>query len=331
MAPDLINSLDAKELVSLGRKIQQYQEDRKLNDSALLRKFSGLGSTKTFNRIVHNELTELDLERQLANYRAVWALIESIGDEKTTSEELYDDLSPVRHLQKAVLDAMRVTGNNRLVLMEGDTGTGKTSARKLLIEKYGQRLLWVEATEVWRDNPGALLATILHALGVKDVPLNATDRLGRVIHRLTETRICLIIDEGHHLGPRCLNTLKTLVNQTPGEFVILAMPTLWKRLERDAYEEVRQLVGNRLAERIKLDGLRETDVAKFINRRVPGMTHEQAMLKQAIRLILDRAPRYGNMAFVRDVCERVAEQTEGTSGPTLETWSSAIAAEAASR
>ena len=329
MAPDLINSHDAKELVSLARKIQQYQEEKKLNDSALLRKFPGLGSTKTFNRIVNNELAELDLERQLANYRSVWALIESLGDEETRNEELYDDLSPVRHLQRAFLETMRSTGNNRLVVMEGDTGTGKSSARRLLIEKYGQRLLWIEATSVWKDNSSALLSTVLHALGVKDIPLNSTDRLARLIARLTESRICLIIDEGHHLGLNCLNTLKTLINQTPGEFMLLVMPTLWKRLERDAYEEVRQLVGNRLAERIKLDGLRETDVAKFINRRVDRV--DPATLKQAIRMILDRASRYGNMAFVRDVCERVAEQCEGTTGPTLNIWSSAIAAEAASR
>jgi len=278
---------------------------------------------------VNNELAELDLERQLANYRSVWALIESLGDEETRNEELYDDLSPVRHLQRAFLETMRSTGNNRLVVMEGDTGTGKSSARRLLIEKYGQRLLWIEATGVWKDNSSALLSTVLHALGVKDIPLNSTDRLARLIARLTESRICLIIDEGHHLGPNCLNTLKTLINQTPGEFMLLVMPTLWKRLERDAYEEVRQLVGNRLAERIKLDGLRETDVSKFINRRVASV--DPATLKQAIRMILDRAARYGNMAFVRDVCERVAEQCEGTAGPTLDIWSSAIAAEAASR
>lgn len=329
MAPDLINSLDARELVSLGRKIREYQEAKGLSDSAMLRKFSGLGSTKTYGRVVNNDLAELDLERQLQNYRSVWALIESLGDDEQKTEELYDDLSPAVHLRRAVLEAMKVTGNNRLILMEGDTGTGKTSARKLLIEKYGQRLLWVEATEVWRDNPGALLSAVLLALGKKDIPLNANDRLYRVVDHLKETRICLILDEGHHLGPRCLNTLKTLVNQTPGEFVILAMPTLWKRLERDAYEEVRQLVGNRLAERIKLDGLRETDVAKFISRRVKDA--DPAITKQVIRLILDRATRYGNMAFVRDVVERVVTLSEGTSGPCMETWTSAIAQEVASR
>jgi type II secretory pathway predicted ATPase ExeA len=329
MAPDLINSHDAKELVSLARKIQQYQESKDVNDSALLRKFSGLGSTKTFNRILNNDLEELDLERQLANYRAVWAIIESLGDEETRNEELYDDLSPVLHLKRALLETMRSTGNNRLVVMEGDTGTGKSSARRLLIEKYGQRLLWIEATSVWKDNSSALLSTILHAKGTKQIPQNSTDRLALVISKFNETRICLIIDEGHHLGPNCLNTLKTLINQTQGEFILLVMPTLWKRMEQGAYEEVRQLVGNRLAERIKLDGLRETDVAKFINRRVANV--DPATLKQAIRMILDRAARYGNMAFVRDVCERVAEQCEGTSGPSLDIWSSAIAEEVKSR
>jgi len=329
MAPDLINSHDAKELVSLGRKIQQYQESKSLNDSALLRKFTGLGSTKTYSRVINNDLEELDLERQLANYRAVWALIESMADATTEEQDLYDDLTPVVHLKRVFLGLIRVVGNDRFVLMEGDTGTGKSASRQLLMEKYGQRILWIEATDVWRDNMGAFLSEILKSLGVKNIPMNSADRLNKVVEKLTESRICLVIDEGHHLGPHCLNTIKTLINKTPGEFILLSMPTLWKRIEMAAYEEARQLTGNRLFERIKLDGIRESDVAKIIQRRVPD--NDPANLKQVIRLLMDKAVQRGNLKFIEKVIKKVIEQCEGTSGPSLDTWTSAIATTITSR
>ena len=44
-----------------------------------------------------------------------------------------------------------------------------------------------------------------------------------------------MIDEAHHLGPHCLNTVKTLVNTTPGEFILVAIPTLWNKLQAHAY------------------------------------------------------------------------------------------------
>lgn len=320
MAPNLLASRDAAELRELGQNIRGWQTERGLSDTAMVKRFGGLGSTKTYTRVFNGDLAELDLDRQLNNYRAVWALIEGVDGAEECGEELYDDLSPVVQLKRAVFDVFRQTGNARFVLMEGDTGLGKSKARHLLIEKYGQRLLWVEATEVWNDSPGAFLAAVMSALGIREVPQMAVDRLNRVLDRLKESRTCLIVDELHHAGPRILNTLKTILNQSPGEVVGLAMPTLWRRIEREAYEEVRQLTGNRLAERIKLS-LRESDVAKIITRRVPGA---EDTVKEATRMLMDRAPRYGNLAFIAAVCARVAELSEGNAGPDMEAWGAAI-------
>ena len=279
MAPELLNKLDADECTALAVRVRDYQTSRSLTFAALQKKLPGIGSDRTFNRILNGDFSQLDLEQQLANYRAVVALIESLGDTKEVTEPLYDDLTPVVALRKALIEAMREGGNARLVLLEGDTGMGKTSARKVLLEKFGQRLLWIESTVAWNDSPMAMLGSVLLAMGVKNPPLNIMWRLNEVTERLNAQRIALIIEEAHHLGPKCLNLCKTLINATPGEFVLLALPTLWRRLERDAYEEVRQLTGNRLAERIKLPGLRESDVKKFLTRRIPGMADPTPVLE----------------------------------------------------
>jgi len=328
MAPELLNTIDARELNALGKQIRDFQTAKGWSDNAMVKKFAGLGSTKTYSRIINADLAELDLEKQLTNYRAVWAVIESIGNDDDTAEELCADLTAVRQLQKAVLEVFKQSGLARFILVEGDTGTGKSSAKKILIEKYGQRILWIEATDVWNDNPNAFLGELLRALGEKNIPTLATDRQRKVIEILGGTRVCIFIDEFHHFGPRCLNTVKTLINQTMCEFVGLAMPTLMKRVAREAYEECRQLTGNRLAERITLE-VRESDLVKIIVKRIPAAAGSD--MKQVIRMLTDRAAKYGNLAFVRDVCSRVQELAEGTAGPDIECWSTAISQEVASR
>ncbi len=136
--------------------------------------------------------------------------------------------------------------------------------------------------------------------------------------------MALAIDEAHHLGPICLNTCKTLINQTPTEIVLLALPTLWRRLERAAYEEVKQLLGNRLAERIKVAGLREADVRRILHKRakVDDPRAPAALLKEATTR--------GNLAFVSAVCARIAS-AERDEAPTYEDVTAAIAAEIARR
>jgi type II secretory pathway predicted ATPase ExeA len=323
-----LNAREADELVALARQVRSWQEGRNLSDNELLRRYPGLGSTKTFTRILRGDLAELDIERWATDYRAVWTVIESLTGRERDEEELYEDLSTVVALRRALGDIFECRSIRRVILVEGDSGLGKSSALTFMQRKWGQRLLIVEATEVWGDNPNALLGAILDALGVRDQAMSREGRLRQVVARLRQARTALAIDEAHHLGPHCLNTCKTLVNQTPGEVVLLALPTLWRRLERAAYEEVKQLLGNRLAERIKLGALREADVKKLLSRR---LGHDEArsaaaVLKEA-QSREEGKPR-GNLSFVAAVCERVLEQdTAGTHEVVL----AAIAAELARR
>ena len=303
MAPELLNTIDAKELKGLAQRVREYQEGKKLSDNGLYRKFPGIGSTTTYKRILDGKLEELDLERQLSQYRAVVALIESIRDEDD-EEELFEDLLPALEIKRSFLETSGRSSNDRFIVVEGDTGSGKTGAGKLLVRKYGSRFLYLEACDVWGDKPGCLMAAILVAMGIRNVPINLYDRQEMVVARLNESRICVIIDEAHHLGPHCLNTIKTLINRTPGEFIALAMRTLWGRLERDNYQEVKQLTGNRLSERIKLS-LREGDVKKLLDRRLEGLDSDT---KQAVVALMKFAPMHGNLAFVRNVIRRAREQ-----------------------
>lgn len=316
-----------RELAALAGAIHDYQLRREYSDSEMLRRFPGLGSTKTYKRILADDMAELDLDNQLANYRSAWALIESIGEDDAKAEDIYDDLYPVVQLRRVLLETMREAGTARVVLVQGHPGSGKSFAARAMMTRYGQRMLYIEASDLWGDNPLALLGAVLRAMGVRDLQQGGEWRLEAVVERLRATRRCVFVDEAHHLGPRCLNTVKTLVNQTPGEFVLMTLPTLWAKLERAAYEEARQLTTNRLAERIRLEGVREADVRRILERRLPSIN---GSLAQAARLLTEKARTQGNYAFVRDVARRVEKLCDGGE-ITQEMVAAAVAAETESR
>jgi len=328
MAPDVFSAMEGDELQAIARKVREYQTARNLSDSALLKKFGGLGSTKTYKRILAGDLAELDLEKQLNSYRAVEALIESLGNANENCEELYDDLYPVIELRRVFIETAGENGLARLIILQGPTGSGKSSARKVLLEKFGQRLVLVEASVAWNDSPMGMLGAILKALGKKEAPYNQVERLQMTTDLMSESRRALVIEEAHHMGPRLLNLTKTLINNTPGEFILVTIDTLWKKLESAAYEEARQLTGNRLAERVLLDSrLMESDVSKILSRRVK---FANGAFPMALKIVMDKAANYGRFAFVRDVCSRVNERADGEL-VTLELFAQAVNEEVKSR
>ncbi len=328
MAPELLTTMEANELREKALAVKDYQEAKGLSFSQLRKKFPDIGSDRTFGKILKGELADLDLENQLSKYRSVFALIESIGDDDDHEEQLYDDLWPVVQLRRVFIETMRESGNGRAIFLIGPSGSGKTCARKILLEKYGSRLLKIEASAAWNGSPMAFLGAILIAFGEQNLPMVLVERLNKVIDKLRESRRCLVVEEAHHLGRVNLNVEVTIINQTDGEIINIAIDTLWKKLESAAFEECRQLTGNRLAEVIRLGrDVRESDARKLLERRVNWANGD---CKQALRLVLDKAANFGRLAFVRDVCKRVNTMADGE--PVgIELFTSAVTEEVASR
>ena len=285
------------DLQAVAARIWDWQQARGWTTTRMIREFPDLGSDKTYGSIRAGRLDDLDTDAWHTRYLAVLCLVED-RTETDDAGDVYDDLSAPRAVRRAMVDLFSSGGNARVLVLLGPSGIGKTTALRTVAERYGRRVAWVEACDVWRDNAGALLGAVIAALGTVP-PVGATARLEACVALLQATRRCVVVDEAHHLGPHCLGAVKALVNQTPGEIVLSAIPTLWKRLETSAYEEARQVTTNRLAERIVLE-LTEADCARYFVRAVPGATDKTA--KQAARIIVPMAARLGNFAFVRDVC-----------------------------
>jgi DNA transposition AAA+ family ATPase len=295
------------ELQQAARDIRAWQLSKDLSDVQMLKKFPGLGSTKTYTRLLAADVEDLDTERWLIELRQVQALIEALADASTDDEPLYDDLSTCARLRVSALEAMKERGNNRLIITLGPPGSGKTSAAIALAGKYGSRIVLAEADETWKSANNAL-GGLLRAVGVKDLPASAADRLARLIERLREGERCLIIDEAHHMGVPAFNLVKTLLNQTGCQVILLALPVLFRRLEMAAWEEVRQLTQNRLLERIRLDQVQPHDAEKFLARRLAWSNGE---IKKAVAAIKEPMARHGQFAFLKLACRRARRDAGG--------------------
>lgn len=309
------------ELLKIAQAIRERQRATGASDNAWVRKYPGLGSTKTYAKLIAGDTASLDPDRWIVDYRAVESLLDALeGGEQ--EEPLYDDLTPVVALRAALSGAMREESNRRLVLVVGEPGMGKTTAARMVAGRYGARVILAEADELWKESPAAMLGGLLRALGVREFPASGEARKVLLLERLRTTRTCLVIDEAHHLGPRTLNLVKTILNQTPGEIVFLCLPTLWRNLATQAYHEARQLTANRLYERIALDGVSKADAARFIERRVPGIDGAAA---QAGELARQDSNNRGGLAWIAAVCGQVRRLSGGEGGCDVETFARGLA------
>jgi Cdc6-like AAA superfamily ATPase len=298
------------ELVQLAQNIRAWQEGTRprLSDEAILRTYPGLGSTKTFRRLREGDTEGLVADNHLPKYRGVWAAIEAASG-ANGEEEIYEDLTTTMECSYAVAGVIPQRGRTRLVLLEGPTGSGKTVALLVVARKYAGQVAIVEAHEGWQSLTTAL-GDILEALGVKhdDLPKSKSERLTQVIALLRAGRRVIGIDEGHHCTAPVLNAIKTIMNQTDSVFIIAAIETLWRKLTVRSWEEARQLIHNRLYERVKLAVPPTDDVVRFITARVPLIAPGD--WRHAAAKIAAMSEHIGRWAFVRRVADRLKAQPD---------------------
>lgn len=314
-----------EELVQLASNIRAYQErtSPRLSDEAMVKRFPGLGSTKTYRRIHKGDTSSLDLDKQLTFYRGVWRQIE-----ETTGadgrEEIYPDLTPAFEVQMAAAGLLGQRGNERIVIVEGPTGAGKSKSLDLLASTYPGQSVRLEATEAW-SSANVMLGDVLIGLGCykdteddrKRMPAGVGGRLREVIAELNKARRMLLIDEGHHMVAAGLNLLKSITNQTESLIVLACIDTLWGKLAAKSWREASQLIFNRLYERVRLAPPSAEDVEMFLERRVASLNGGD--WKKACGKLAACAANAGSFAFLRRVAAKSnAMSHEPTAGDLLE-------------
>lgn len=321
------NTNEEMQLKAVAEEIRDYQLKHGLSAAALCKEFAGVGSSKTYKRILDGDFEQMDVDRQLHNYREAAVLVEMRDASGQDEEKDYDDLKHVNSARLAIMDALKEKGNNRLVIIGGASGMGKSTLLRLLMKRWPNISILAEANDIWMSSQPTMLADLLTAvnpiergalsggetgLGAAEVviPYTTGARKQKLFKALEKRKIILWIDEGHHMGVQGLNLVKSLINQTPIVVVVLTIPTLFRRLETAAYEEARQLTKNRMCERVTLSAPQADEVLTFMDRR--GVTFTDGKVGESCaKLLATRSANYGNWNFVNMVSRKARRLAAG--------------------
>lgn len=215
--------------------------------------------------------------------------------------------------QRLVVDAVSLAqlkplnDPERLVVFLADTGGGKTAlARHLRIAFDG---ILVDARESWRTSYYAALRDIGTAAGAvsKKLDMGAYSAERALVDRLTTNRRLLIIDEGEAFGPRTINLIKLILNQTPTVVVILAIPELYHRWSQAAWIESQQLI-RRCEAIVEAGPVLAEDVAEFLAGDGFQFSGPPELHHAEIAAAANRFGRYSMVRRVRaELCLLVAE------------------------
>lgn len=304
--PDITNTDAAQqELREIALTLREHAEAEDISIKELIRVYPALGSDKTLGVICKGDFSELKAENWLDAYRSVLDAMSDSGE----SDPLYEDLSTTKEVRRQITRLKLSRTNAKLVIIEGFTGSGKTSAARIITSKYNgmaatRQVFTIEASAGWGDRPNAMLTAMLKALGRGDGGRSQAARLDKLCEVLAERPVMFVIDEVHDFGVRCLRVVKTILSTTPTKIILLAHPRLFKNLERENWDDLSQLTGNRLLARIHLGTLTVEDTETLLQRRLPapGLNGE---LKEAAEVVAHAALNNGNLAFVREVVVRL--------------------------
>lgn len=305
-----------EELKAMASRVMAYKNERGISYAKLTEELPEVGSDKTLNLLLKGQVEGLDLETQFNNYTICVAQIDSSTDqpeeqpyENSQEPGLNPDMTLAKKLRSMFVRLMKVTDINRFGAIIMDGGGGKTSAAKLLQSKWKSRVKPIEVLVVWGDSTGAMLHDLCELLRVREIPASTHGKYREVKARLRAKRTALIFDEAHYLSPNSLSCIINLMNETPGEFIMLAKTLLWKKLMRLAYEACDQLQVNRLDELAKYT---ELPVSDYMNLVVTHLAHlgEQERLEAATGLSIAASER-GHLAFARDAISKAIGDSKG--------------------
>jgi type II secretory pathway predicted ATPase ExeA len=298
----------AAQLLATAREIDGYRKarGRDISDRAWCKEWPGLGSPKTWAKILKGDLTDISVESKLPEYRGALAAV-SAQRKSYAAEELYDDLAGAQAVKLAALRMMHHHGKDRLLLIQGGSGSGKTSALDLLArgEATGS-MIQIEANDTWKSERVAM-HDLLRGLGQSEEVIQqlATtgDRLEAILAILSRRgRVLLAIDEAHHCTGRVLNLCKTLLNRTECLLIMAGMATLLQKLRASASEESKQLIHNRLFCSVRLHAPDVEGARQFLRRR---LRIEEAWKPSTLTRITEDARHLGDWSYLRRVVDHL--------------------------
>lgn len=230
-----------------------------------------------------------------------------------------------QHEEAVVKIRIGIEDRHALILLAGDSGTGKTVVSQVALRSLEQTSVCPVFIFVYPGlGRGALLAAILKELEVDNVGRATSDRLRQLQEKALalharKRRLVIVIDEAHFLKADALHLLRTLSNLETEEeklvtVLLIGEASLVRRLNGPSYaalrgritfslelapltlEETEQYVKYRLLKCRMDSGLVPSGTYPVLHARTNGVPREinkllyKALLDTALAASLDIAP-----------------------------------------
>lgn len=293
-------------LRTLADQIDTWQKSQRpvLTDAAMIKRFDGLGSSKTYSALRKGDFAAYNVEKQIANYQRVMEQLEEIGM-GNQKDEIYENFRAVTEASRILLELMQQTGNKRVFLLEGPTGSSKTTLKNLAVQKFGGKVIAVDGRVAWKS-ANALLRDLLIALKPSaKIPTSGAERFEEIVKLLDKSNKVLWFDEGHRMNADGLNVIIDLVNRTESHFVLSGVSTIWGKLTATHYEEARQLLQNRLYARLLIEPPTKAECTAFLQKRCPGIG---TAAKEAETWVQELAAKFGRFGFLYSLADRIRRE-----------------------
>ena len=199
----------SKDLQALASDLHEHADASDISLRDLCKEHPSLGSPQTLKTAMIGGYTDTEAAALLAGFQAAAAAISGGTDDSNT---LYEDLSGAKAVRAQFTRLKMSRTNAKLVIIEGNTGMGKTSAGEIIAAKAlalnpVTSIYHIEASAGWGDRPNAMLAAMLKALGSPDTSRSQAARLDKLSDALNQRPVVLIVDEAHDMGVRCLRVI----------------------------------------------------------------------------------------------------------------------------
>jgi hypothetical protein len=308
----------------LALEVQSYQAERGWSDARLYKSVASIGSTKTYKRVLDpdDDLDGLSIDNQLRNFETAVETVTILRQRDSAPEIEYQDFDNITSSLAAITRALSEETVARFVVIQGENGTGKDAVRNAVIRKFSKVTVPVEANELWKESAAIPLLDILRALDIRKrsdsetgepfkIPPYPHARLELIIGQIGDNQTILLINEAHHIGPRGINLIKTLLNSCPRLVVVfLCIPSLLNRLIKTSHEECIQLFGNRLCERVQLKQPPQSEILQLLDRR--GVKFEdRATANDITAKISELSAQFGNWRFVNRLARELRAKSDG--------------------
>jgi general secretion pathway protein A len=217
------------------------------------------------------------------------------------------------------------------LLLTGDTGTGKTTLSRAVIDSLGGRTFSAIIT-----NPAVADAELLRVV-LRDFGVVSREEMRRGqfekadAQHLLETldgflrslaplgaRAVLVVDEAQGLAPRTLEQLRVLGNiEGHGRRLLQIVLSGQRRLETTLEADEMAQLNQRVSRRVRLEPMSKDEVEQYISHRmaIAGGEAHVAFTPDAIALIHRRSsgvPRGVNL-----LCDRALEEASREAAPTV--------------